>query len=147
MNGSIAVTSDHRMRGSTFLVHVLLRTHSGSPLQQREAATTVLEGKRVLVLAASEANRDTFAKLLPSVSATVSCVAVARGITELPATVTADLLENSDILIAELTLVTALQEALSTKRRTTKEHRTVIVPLTTSLEYELRMLMLKLSAM
>lgn len=122
-------------------VHVMLRSYSGSPEQQRaEAATMVLAGKRVLVLAASEANREIFAKLLPTVNATVSCIGVAQDSNALPAAVTAELLvESTDIVIADLSLVPALQAlqaSRTTTTTTTKAPCMVIVPLTTSLQYE-----------
>ena len=133
MNGSISVTSDGS-HGSTFRVHVMLRSYSGSPVQRtEEVAVTVLAGKRVLVLAASGANCEAFANLLPTVRATVSCMGVLHGSDTPPAAVTVELLEKTDILVAELSLIPAL-EAMQA-RRSTKGSLLVIVALTTPLQY------------
>ena len=136
MHGSIAVSSDGS-HGSTFRVHVRLRSYSGSPVQHVEPnATKILAGKHVLVVASSGANRDVFAKLLPTVNATVSCLSVARNADTLPSPVTAELLEGIDIAVAELQLIAALQALFQSQWRSRKMPL-LIMPLTTSLQYDL----------
>lgn len=131
MNGSIAVSSDGT-RGSTFRVHVMLRLLADTPVP-RDDATDVLRGKRALIIASSATNRNTIAKLLESVSATIVCCSGmnSSAAEALPTTVTIDLLERTDLAVVELPLVPALQALQS--RRISKAPL-LIMPLANSLQ-------------
>ena len=136
MNGNVTVSSDGA-HGSTFRVHVLMHLSQMlvSPMLRpggHATSATVLRGKRVLVLARSNANRSLFEQLLPFADASADCLPVERGAPILESA-TAERLEGADIIVAELSLLPALLQLVQYHAKGL-QYRPLMVALTTPLQ-------------
>ena len=127
------------MREAPFTLHECIESAiemvapaAAEPAQR--ASRGLLTHKHALVLAASSVNRYLFGQLLPTVSATVDCVATERRATTLPESVTAARVARADLIIVELSLIQVIMQLMPTLPP--DKHRT-LVPLTTALGYVL----------